>query len=294
MQTLRKLARRYAVAVALAAYVIGLVCLYNLPVTEGLWGEAAGRMVLAAVAAAVLALATGWRGLRPSAVGLTETLRMCWFMILIMCFLGFYSIWAQLRFDMPMRPDWLLTTVKVIVLCLSVGAFEELLFRGVLFDYLLERWGKTTTGIITAVMVSSALFGFAHVVPALIENTAVGGLGVSQAVLKIVQAGMMGVLLCAVVLKTKNIWNAVLIHALIDFFPILSTYLFTTTGATSGEYVSSDVSTGIVVIIVYVICILLSLPFYYPAMETLKSVRVPRLGLFSDGGISRLIHDDRQ
>jgi hypothetical protein len=80
---------------------------------------------------------------------------------------------------------------------ITAGICEEILYRGFLFSFLRE-----STGMIAAVVLSSIVFGFAHIYQGyrLVPRTAIVGL-----------------FLAVVVVLTKSLWPAILIHAAIDF-----------------------------------------------------------------------------
>jgi membrane protease YdiL (CAAX protease family) len=83
-----------------------------------------------------------------------------------------------------------------VLLCLTAGFCEELLFRGYLILYLsawMSVWGAAT--------VSSALFGFAHAY-----------LGVAGAV----RAAGMGLVFAALYLISGTLWLPIVLHAVID------------------------------------------------------------------------------
>lgn len=282
LNRLRKLIASHSVAFGLASWALGLLAIFSLP-GKTLLSEATWRLALAAVFLVLVALATGLRPLRPTGRGFGEGMRMCWYMLIITAFIGFYGIWESLGLGSTLSPEWPTIIVEAAFLCIAVGIVEELLFRGIVFNLFAQAWGSTGKGLLHAAVVSSVLFGFGHVVPVILFDEASGSLAVTQEVLKTIEAAMMGVLFAAVLLRTRNIWVVALAHALADFLPLLSSLIFG--GSASGGYVSDDPTTGLAVIIVYCLSIALSLPYFFPAVESILSTRVPRLGIFSDQGI---------
>jgi membrane protease YdiL (CAAX protease family) len=80
----------------------------------------------------------------------------------------------------------------------SAGIGEELFYRGFLLWYL-----GTVVSTAGAVVVSSTLFGLAHVMH-----------GASAAA----RAGLLGVVFCGLYLWTGSLWVPMLLHTAIDWF----------------------------------------------------------------------------
>jgi membrane protease YdiL (CAAX protease family) len=78
---------------------------------------------------------------------------------------------------------------------ITAGICEELLFRGFLMWYFAGR------GVVVAVAVSSLFFGFAHIY---------------QGVPSVPRTGILGLVLCLIVLAAGSLWPAIIIHAAID------------------------------------------------------------------------------
>ena len=93
-----------------------------------------------------------------------------------------------------------------------IGLSEELLVRGVILSVLLIKWGNTKKGIFLSVIVSSVIFGTAHL-GNMIGNTGFLVATISQ----VVYATLIGIFFAACVLRSQTIWPAIIIHAAIDF-----------------------------------------------------------------------------
>jgi hypothetical protein len=103
--------------------------------------------------------------------------------------------------------------------CLSVGLMEECVFRGLVQGAIYERLdGKRYRALIT-VAISSAIFGLIHLVN-LLEGADVG-----STILQVGYSFLIGGMLGAVLIKTKNLWLCVLLHALFDFGGLIVPYL---------------------------------------------------------------------
>ena len=107
------------------------------------------------------------------------------------------------------RP-WLL--VLYIAMNLAIGFCEEVMGRGVVLTVMLQKWGYTRRGIYQAVLVSSALFGVAH-----IFNLMTGHLPLLAGLTQIIYSVFFGVIFAACFLRNNAIWPAILMHGVIDF-----------------------------------------------------------------------------
>lgn len=136
------------------------------------------------------------------------------------------------------KNDWLFVLLSNLLLAFCVGLYEEGFMRGILMNGLIKILPNTKAGLWVAIIVSSFLFGFIHVMWD-IPYISINPLSVIiQMVTKIITAGAAGMLFAAIYLKTKNIWTCVIVHALYDFFLFLqqaSSRLGSTTP--SAEYV---------------------------------------------------------
>ncbi len=107
------------------------------------------------------------------------------------------------------------TGAVFLLYCLAVGLFEEIVFRGLLFPCLIEAFSKTKKGLVMAFVISSVLFGVAH-----LGNLFVGA-GIGDTLLQTVYSTLIGGLCAFVLLKTKNIVCPSLIHILYNFCGLL-------------------------------------------------------------------------
>jgi membrane protease YdiL (CAAX protease family) len=101
--------------------------------------------------------------------------------------------------------------IYLVLLSLSVGFIEELLFRGII----IRAWLKK--GVYMAVGFSTALFGLGHLMQLM------GGQSAFGTVLQIVFSLVLGLALALVVVRTWSIWGVIVFHTLFDFVQLVST-----------------------------------------------------------------------
>lgn len=97
-----------------------------------------------------------------------------------------------------------------IIKCLLIGIVEEFLFRGIVVDFIegTLKDGKYKTVLI--ILISAAVFGLFHLIN-LFE-----GAPPAAVFLQVGYSFLLGCMLCAVYLKTRNIWGCILLHTLFD------------------------------------------------------------------------------
>jgi membrane protease YdiL (CAAX protease family) len=101
--------------------------------------------------------------------------------------------------------------VLFVLLYISVGLFEEFLFRSVTLTLLLRKWGSTRKGIYLAVLVSCSVFGVLHLI-----NLIMGRRSLLSTAAQIVYGTFFGVFFAACFLRNKSVWPVVFSHALFD------------------------------------------------------------------------------
>ncbi len=131
-----------------------------------------------------------------------------------------YSIWVYLlayEGERTLRPWYL---IAAYFLCMFfVGVVEELVFRGVIADLMLQKFGTSKSGIWKAVIVSGIFFGCAH-----LSNLFVSApMGV---LVQTIIAAMMGMALVTIYYRSGCIWVTVALHALVDIAAGITTGLY--------------------------------------------------------------------
>lgn len=121
--------------------------------------------------------------------------------------------------------------------CLLVGIFEESIFRGILFYAIASRFSKDKNGFIKTYVVSSVVFGLAHLMN-------IFGGNVGAVLLQVGYSTLTGGLFAFALIKTKNIFCAGAVHAVYNFCGLI----FSERGLGLG--VVFDLGTGIIMAVV--------------------------------------------
>ncbi len=183
---------------------------------------------------------------------------------------------TMLTNETVVEDGWLSRLLTVLVLCIGIGIFEEASFRGVVYGSLLDAGGKSRRGLYIVTVFAALLFGMAHIDWFSIDYA--DPLSILQAVLKTIQTGLFGFFLCALVLRSKSVWGAALLHALSDFILMIPGMVLL-----DGPMDVSYVSTGeeaIAVTILYLVFIVCYLPLAIIGRRMLSEQPLPDYGPF--------------
>ena len=144
--------------------------------------------------------------------------------------------------------------------CLSVGIFEECVFRGIVFVLVAGFFTDDKKGFIMTFIVSSLIFGAAHLF--------------NGSILQVGYTILTGGLFAFAMIKTKNIFCAGLVHAVYNFGGML----FSNVGGL-GNGVVFDLGTGITMAIVGVLAGLFVLYSIFKTSEAERSCLYAKLNI---------------
>lgn len=251
--------------------------------------------------------------MRPTLVGIRTSMTLGLYPILTSLFIGtVIQGWGPSAYVQSLlSPSGLIVTVELLIMCLLIGGFEEMLTRGIFLSGLQSRLGKSSRGLYAAAYISAILFGMLHVISAMVAiamgDLPLNGSIILQMVLKTIQTGMLGVLLAAITIRTHSIWGAVVIHALDDFFLMLPAYL---SGAAAigriggafpvnplladeqlGQYVTGDPDQAFALIVSYVVISLIYLPYLFTAGKLIRAARIPDTGAMCEEYVAHEIEE---
>ena len=179
-------------------------------------------------------------------------------------FIG-YTAFGTLAFGRPDTPLLPLPRILTFILnMILVGVAEELVFRGIIAQTLLERYGTARAGVWKACLVSGVLFGAAHL-SNLIGSEPFGVL------MQCVFAASLGVMLAAIYFRTGNLWVTVFLHSAMDIAAMLIGGLYGTTSV--AESVSGYDASRLLSVAVYLI----------PTLFLLRKKKLPEVQLYWGG-----------
>ena len=179
-------------------------------------------------------------------------------------FIG-YTAFGTLAFGRPDTP--LLPLPRILTFLLNmilVGVAEELVFRGVIAQTLLEHFGTSRAGVWKACLLSGVLFGAAHL-------TNILGSAPFGVLMQCVFAASLGTLFAAVYFRTGNLWVTVFLHGAMDISSMLIGGLYGTT--TVAEAVSGYDASMLLSVLLYLI----------PTAFLLRRKKLPEVQLYWGG-----------
>ncbi len=230
-------------AIKKGAYIVGVIVLsfaiYNithfilarLGVDQRL-GETVGRLLASIVIATVFRKVCAAGRFSLKSKNFWKGMSASWFILGVSVLTFTLSSLEAQEYPFVIPSAYLL--LLVVAEQLLIGIFEEFLFRGVILNMLLEKGQENPTNKVSAILISSVLFGLVHLLnlfdhPDLILFT------VSQ----VFYATFIGIYLAVLYLKTRNIWVVALCHAAIDLAGALPQILYV-----YPETAVSDISMG--------------------------------------------------
>ena len=175
---------------------------------------------------------------------------------------GLAAVWCVLvpggAAELPQGVPGTLRSLLVLPLA------EELVFRGIIAQTLLERYGTARAGVWKACLVSGVLFGAAHL-SNLLGSAPFGVL------MQCVFAASLGVMLAAIYFRTGNLWVTVFLHSAMDIAAMLIGGLYGTTSV--AESVSGYDASRLLSVAVYLI----------PTVFLLRKKKLPEVQLYWGG-----------
>ena len=277
----REALRKCPVIVGFASAAIALTLVTAIPVGETLEAYCLRELAIALIVVliAIAMSLNGAKALRPSTVGMGFAFRKSIYIIVVTLivsiaeFIGLFD--KSGMFDVANTPE----VAATAVLCLFVGVLEETAFRFLLLGGLLARWGDTKRGIVAATVVSSVAFGAAHLVGSFVGGEFTSFLSILEGLGKLIETGILGLLLATLYIKTRNLTWCILLHAIFDFLAMVPTVLYTGLMA-STTYVTSDPEMALKAVIVYIVTCILYMPVIIFSVRMLRRVETPFKGPF--------------
>ena len=122
----------------------------------------------------------------------------------------------------PIAHGWFIKVLLLAFSCITLGFFEETLFRALVNDAILYQFRDKKGVFVAIAIISSFVFGILHVLGSDVHNF----ITFLQAALKTISCAMAGFLFLTIYWKTHNIVACAIVHAICDFIPMVSTLLF--------------------------------------------------------------------
>ena len=253
---------------AIVLSAVGLLALAFVPslaMLPYLVDQSVQRFVLFGIVALFVASLGGARSLALTPRNLPRAVREGFYPVgvaLVLCGVDMLSVLQLVQGGAGLSPTWVVDLLQVALLSVSVGLYEEALFRVLLLGGLLSRHGRTRSGMAASLLISSVVFGIAHVA----GTGALDPLSFLQMLLKTAQTSFVGLLLGVVYLRTRSFAGIVILHALADFLLMTPTVVGSGVDGLLGSYVSQgDDPLALALAASLIVTYLLVIALYAPA-----------------------------
>lgn len=215
--------------------------------------------------------------IQPRANLLVDAIKQGWWAILVSVGLMVYEIVTTVVMGEPVVDEgWIGRFVEVLVMCAAIGISEEAVFRGLLLSGLLGMRGDSKKGIFAVVVITSVIFGVAHIDWVGLDYA--DPLSLVQALLKVLQTGTYGFFLAALTIRSKSVLGSAFIHGLDDFVLMVPSMVLLN-GSMDVVYVSTG-EEAIATIVLYVIFTVLYIPLVIRGKKLIDKESVPYYGAF--------------
>ncbi len=143
--------------------------------------------------------------------------------------------------------------ISLIIYVVLIGLFEEIFFRGIIENELLEKYSSNKKEILISIIISGVVFGAVHL------TNLLAGQDLLTTMMQFVQTTAIGILFGTVYYKTRNIWAMIFLHSFYDFSVLLNEVdLVTSCGYVENIPISITLSSMVASIILSLIYLIYS------------------------------------
>ena len=218
--------------------------------------------------------------MRPQLASVVDTFRRLRWLVVVSGIEVALQLYAFATEGYSLSPNWPLYFLHILLLCTMIGTFEEIAFRGIILNGLLAPLGERRDGILKALLISSFLFGAAHLVGQ--DTDWSDRLQATQAILKVVQTGTLGFAFGVCAIHQHNLTGVAVFHGFTDFVLMVLPYMLAGPNQDEVQYVTADSKAAMATIMMYSVLIVLYIPAIISAMRTLRQEQLPQCGEFMD------------
>lgn len=203
-----------------------------------------------------------WMGIDKDSI--KYAFKVGWIVLTIGALASIFNIISSVNKGVTLSQDFAVNLIGAFLTCLMIGFYEEYLYRGISFGALLGVLGGSRFKILLALLFAAWGFGRAHVTTLDFSNASV----IIQALLKIIQTGMLGIICSDCMLHSKKLGGAALLHAANDFLLMVTAAVFEGKTVT-GKYTTDDPDQGKMIMLVYGIMIVV---YLYPTIRSFMRI----------------------
>lgn len=171
--------------------------------------SALGEIVVLLLALIVVVVKNKWYIFKEKRVSFSKTVTMC-IPILVISLLVFVSNYFSLGGKINLE-----NLLSLIVYTISIGLFEEIFFRGIIQNEIVDSYKNNLKQVIISIAASSIIFGAVHL------TNMFYGQDFLTTIMQLIQTTSVGFLFGSVYFVTKNIWGLIFLHGFYDFSVLL-------------------------------------------------------------------------
>ena len=237
MKKLYDFSKKYPILVGIVGFLVIYLSFMNTPSTpnQNSYELSVLKIIITIACTGFIALISGDKILVNSSNRTGYGLLIGLPVIMVNGILGIVYLIIKFLGDEPLVSGWYINILLMALSYLSVGFFEETLFRGLINDAILYQFRNKKGVFVAIAIISSLVFGIVHVLGSDVHNL----FTFLQAFLKTISCAMAGFLFLTVYWKTHNIVVCAILHAISDFIPSVPFALFS-----QGEELESYVMEG--------------------------------------------------
>lgn len=249
--------KKHPIIAAALTVIFGTVCVYTIPV-ENNFHRFLVRTALCGFVSFVLYQISGEKTFESSYKNTGYVLKYFSAFLIISLIQGVLLLLGNIQ-SSTMVDNPVIGLLNTFLFFISVGLFEELLFRAVINDAILYELRDKKNVFIIIALVSSLVFGAIHTVDVDVTSLTAWALAIG----KTLETAVFGFASLILYWKTRNVWACGIAHGLYDFLTAFSTGIFKSTQETTSYVAVNDnssyslimygVRTVIALIITYII-----------------------------------------
>ena len=212
--------KKHPIVAAAITVVFGTVCVYTIPV-ENNFHRFLVRDALCGLVSFVLYQISGEKTFESSYKNTGYVIKCFSVFLIISLIQGVLLLLGNIQ-SSSMVDNPIIGLVNTFMFYISVGLFEELLFRAVINDAILYELRAKKNVFLIIALVSSISFGAIHTVDVDVTSLTAWALAIG----KILETAVFGFALLILYWKTRNAWACGIAHGLDDFLTAFSTGIF--------------------------------------------------------------------
>lgn len=219
--------KKHPIIAATLTVVFGTICVYTIPV-ENNFHRFLVRTMLCGFVSFVLYQISGEKTFESSYRNTGYVIKYFSAFLIISLIQGVLLLIGNIQ-SSTMVDNPVTGLLNTFLFFISVGLFEELLFRAVINDAILYELRDKKNVFLIIALVSSLVFGAIHTVDVDVTSLTAWALAIG----KTLETAVFGFASLILYWKTRNVWACGIAHGLYDFLTAFSTGIFQSAQETS-------------------------------------------------------------